>query len=497
MNRIRLGTIACAIAVSIVASVAAQAQTFNTIVTFNGNNGADVTNGVIQGPDGNLYGVSETNVFRITPGGNLYTVHKFCSQTNCTDGHIAYGSLLQTANGNLYGTTAYGGANDSGEIYEITTAGQFKVLYSFCSVNSPVRCADGSLPWAGLVLGLDGSLYGTASSGGASGLGTIFKIDGAGKLTTLHSFCADKDQSCPDGSTPYAPLLLASNGNFYGTTFAGGPLNFGVAFEMTPSGKVTTLHEFCSTITCTDGYSPWSGLIQASNGNLYGTTYYGGTGCVGGCGTVYQLTLSGKYRTVYSFCSQQGCTDGQEPVGGVIEGTDRNLYGTTTAGGSPLLDCPGNGSGSNCGTVFQLTPQGTLNVLHSFCSQQGSCPDGGLPEASLLQATDGTFYGSTFLNGGTYCFGKGGCGTLFTLSMGLGPFVRAQIDFGKVGQIVNILGNNLTGTTSVTFNGSSAQFKVMSDSYLKAQVPTGATTGKIEVTTSSGTLSTYMPFYVF
>jgi uncharacterized repeat protein (TIGR03803 family) len=265
---------------------------------------------------------------------------------------------------------------------------------------------------------------------------------------------------------------------------------------MTPAGKFTTLHQFCASLTCTDGYSPYSGLIQASDGNLYGTTFYGGTGCAGGCGTIYRLSLSGQYTTVYSFCSQTDCADGQEPVGGVIEGTDGNFYGTTTAGGSRYLDCPGNGGGSNCGTVYQLTPQGTLSVLHSFCAQRGNCPDGGLPEASLLQATDGTFFGSTFLLGASRCDGEGGCGTLFTESMGLGPFVHPQIDFGKVGQVVNILGNNLTETTGVTFSGTPAQFKVMSNTYLKAQVPTGATTGTIQVTTPHGTLSSNVAFHV-
>jgi uncharacterized repeat protein (TIGR03803 family) len=496
MNRLWIGTLISAVGVLFVVSFVAQAQTFNTIVTFDGSNGDEVTNALIEGPDGNFYGVSETNVFRITPGGNLYTVHKFCSQPNCTDGAIAYGSLLQTANGNLYGTTAYGGVNNFGEVYEITAGGQFKVLYSFCSVNSPTFCADGGFPWAGLAVGLDGDLYGTTSFGGASeSHGTIFKITPAGKLTTLHVFCADGNPSCPDGSTPYSPLLLASNGKFYGTTFYGGSSwNFGIAFEMTPAGKLTPLHEFCTPTNCLDGYSPYSGLIQASDGNLYGTTYYGGT-APGQNGTIYRLSLSGNYATIYNFCSQTNCTDGINPIGGVIQGTDGNFYGTTSDGGSPFLDCPGSGFGTDCGTVFQFT-QGALNVLHSFCAQSGSCPDGGVPEASLLQATDGTFYGSTSIGGGRDCFGNGSCGTLFTVSMSLGSFVKAQIDFGKVGQVVSILGNNLTDTTNVSFNGTPAQFKVMSDTYLKAQVPPGATTGTIEVTTPSGTLKSNVPFYV-
>ena len=492
----RFGTLMCVAAVLWATSIAAQAQSFNTIVTFNGANGFYPVGSLIQGLDGNLYGTTQTSVFRLTPNGNLYTIHSFCSLPNCADGGYVRTTLAETANGDLYGTSVYGGANGNGEVFEVTAGGKFSVLYSFCSVNSPTPCADGDLPFAGLIVGPDGNLYGTTSAGGASQSGTIFKITPAGQLTTLHNFCSL--QYCPDGATPYSPLVLASNGNFYGTTFNGGPLNFGVAFEMTPAGKYTTLHQFCATLVCSDGYSPWSGLIQASDGNLYGTTYYGGTGPSGGEGTIYRLTLSGQYSTVYSFCSQTACTDGQLPVGGVIEGSDGNLYGTTTAGGSQYPNCPGTGFGTNCGTVFQFTRQGTLNVLHDFCNQStGHCPDGAVPEASLLQATNGTFYGSTFIGGGNNCNGQGTCGTLFTVSTGAGPFVQAPINFGKPGQVVNILGNNLSGTTSVTFNGTVAQFKVMSDSYLKAQVPTGATSGKIEVTTSSGTLSTITPFNVF
>ena len=489
MTGIRVSKIAGILCVFWAMALMSHAQTFNTIVNFDGSNGAEVMAPLIQGIDGNLYGVSAEGgirngngtAFRIAPDGTLTTIHYFCAKANCSDGAGPQGPLVQGPDGSLYGTTSSGGTNfHGGIVFKITTSGKLIVLHNFCTTD----CSDGSYPSA-LTVGPNGNFYGTTFTEGKYGVGTVFEVTPSGNFTTLYSFCASKIP-CPDGSNPTGPLVRASNGNFYGVTMMGGPFNYGVAFEITPAGKMTTLYQFCSTITCTDGFTPYSGLTQANDGKLYGTTYYGGTGCNGGCGAIYSLTLSGQYSTVYSFCSQSGCVDGQNPIGGVIQGTDGNFYGTTSVGGSRYLNCPGNGFGSSCGTLYQFTRQGTLNVLHAFCAQQSGCLDGGVPEASLFQATDGTFYGST----------EDGDGTVFTLSMGLGPFVQAQINFGKVGQVVNILGNNLTGTTSVTFNGVAAQFKVMSNTYLKAQVPTGATTGTIAVTTSSGTLNSNMPFQV-
>lgn len=266
--------------------------------------------------------------------------------------------------------------------------------------------------------------------------------------------------------------------------------------QITAAGKFTVLHSFCSQVNCTDGSTPFSGLMQASNGNLYGTAYYGGTNCfnAGGCGTVYEITRTGKFTVLYNFCSRTNCTDGSNPYAGLVQATDGNFYGTTYQGDQLNFTCL-DGTAS-CGTVFKLTPEGTLTTLYTFCSQIG-CTDGGNPSASLLQATDGTFYGSTFLGGDSKCPGGDvGCGTIFSLSVGLGPFVHANPGFGKIGSIVDILGNNLTGTTSVTFTGVAATFKVVSDTYLKAKVPTGATTGTIEVTTPSGTLLSNVTFRI-
>ena len=237
---------------------------------------------------------------------------------------------------------------------------------------------------------------------------------------------------------------------------------------------VTTLASFNGT----DGAGPSAALIQATDGNLYGTAYVGGANYYG---TVFKITPSGTLTTLYSFCSQSGCTDGAYPSGALVQSTNGDFYGTTQNGGASDY------CGAGCGTIFKITPSGTLTTLYSFCSQSG-CTDGENPQAGLVQATDGSFYGTTG-GGGAYNFG-----TVFSLSVGLGPFVETLPTFGKVGAAVKILGTNLTGATSVSFNGTAAVFEVVSSSEITTTVPTGATTGTVQVVTPNGTLSSNVPF---
>ena len=219
-----------------------------------------------------------------------------------------YGALLQATDGNLYGTTEAGGANGVGTVFKITTSGTLTTLYSFCSQSG---CMDGYLPYAGLVQATNGDLYGTTGFGGAScadtgGCGTIFKITKSGALTTLHSFCSQN--GCPDGKKPFAGLIQATNGNLYGTTVGGGANGGGTLFKITTSGTVTTLYSFCSQSACADGQTPLAVLVQATNGDLYGTTGFGGANCAdtGGCGTIFKITKSGTLTTLHSFFSQNG-----------------------------------------------------------------------------------------------------------------------------------------------------------------------------------------------
>jgi uncharacterized repeat protein (TIGR03803 family) len=493
--------IARTVAVLVAASVVSSAQTFKTLVSFTAPDGANPT-ALIQGIDGNFYGTTVNNgavaggtVFQLTPTGKLKTLYNFCSETNCTDGKFPIAALMRTSNGTLYGTTLYGGTYDGGTVFKISPGGEFSILYSFCSIEN---CADGGAP-NGLVQGVSGNFYGTTYSGGAYTNGTVFEITPAGKLTTLYSFCPSTP--CVDGMDPEGTLALGPNGNLYGTTVLGGSSTVcgelgiggcGTVFEITPSGKLTTLYSFCVQASCSDGNSPYVGLTLGTDGAFFGTTYYGGSHCQSSvvCGTVFRITTDGELTTLHSFCSDSSCTDGSGPLASLVQGSDGNFYGTTSAGGgSPCV--------GGCGTIFQITTAGELTTLHSFCSLN-LCPDGFEPSAPLLQATHGSFYGSTFLGGSSQSAGciVGGCGTLFNISTGLGPFVEATPDFGMVGQVVGILGNDLTGTTGVTFGGTPAKFKIVSDTFLRAEVPTGATTGKIEVETASGTLSSNVSFYL-
>jgi uncharacterized repeat protein (TIGR03803 family) len=494
-------TISIALVFCAAVAVTSSAKTFTTLVSFDGANGSSPQYvSLVQGLDGNFYGTTleggangHGTVLKITLAGKLTTLYSFCSQTNCTDGANPYAGLVLGTDGNFYGTTYQGGAQCSyiegcGTVFKITPAGTLTTLYSFCSQTN---CSDGLYPYAVLVQASNGNFYGTTFAGGAlacshtpfGGCGTIFEITPAGSLTTVYSFCPDYP-TCSDGAAPNG-LVQATSGDFYGTTFAGGASELcgssygsgcGTVFQITPGGSLTTLYSFCIQTSCSDGELPYAGLVQATNGNFYGTTSVGGTGFDG---TVFEINPSGKLTTLYSFCSQTNCTDGANPYAGVIQATNGNFYGTTGAGGA-------NGS---YGTVFEISPAGKLTTLYSFCPQT-NCTDGEFPFGGLLQATNGNFYGTT--NQG----GAKGDGTVFSLSVGFGPFVETQPASGKVGAKVIVLGNNLTGSTSVTFNGTAATFTVVSSTEITTTVPTGATTGTVEVATPSGTLKSNVKFRV-
>jgi uncharacterized repeat protein (TIGR03803 family) len=204
-------------------------------------------------------------------------------------------------------------------------------------------------------------------------------------------------------------------------------------------------------------------------------------------GTVFKLSQSGALTTLHTFCLQEdSCPDGESPEG-LIQATDGNFYGITGYGGA-----------NSEGTIFKIDPAGNLTTLYSFCMQSG-CPDGDTPFAALVQKTDGSFYGTTHFGGDHACEFAGrnyGCGTIFNLSVGLGPFVASQPTSGQVGATVTILGTNIGQATKVTFHGTSATFTVVSSSEITTTVPTGATTGTVQVVTPNGALSSNVPFQV-
>ena len=366
----------CAIVFLMALATTSPAQTLTTLYSFtNGTDGAD-PNGLVQGKDGNFYGTTtggqsaHSTVFQITLGGVLTTLYTF---TGGTDGALPAG-LVQASDGNFYGTTIFGGTGNFGTVFQITPAGSLTTLYSFTGG------ADGFYPVAGLVQGSDGNFYGTTQFGGTVGYGTVFQITPTGVLTTLYSFTGGTDGSEPDG------LVQASDGNFYGTTASGGtggPLcifinGCGTLFQITPAGTLTTLYTFTGG---TDGALPHV-VVQGSDSNFYGTTTYGG-GTPAQSGTVFKITPAGTVTTLYSFT---GGADGGNSIAGLVQGSDGNFYGTTSYGGLFVGNC-----NSGCGTVFQITPTGTLTTLHSFTGGT----DGGNSGSGLVQGSDGNFYGTT------------------------------------------------------------------------------------------------------
>jgi uncharacterized repeat protein (TIGR03803 family) len=437
----------------------ASAQTITTLHSFTFDDGANpnlVT--PTQGDDGNIYattsiGGSKTTdcfcgtAFKITPQGALTSV-----SLDGTDGAIPDAGFLLGRNGLLYGTTSTGGASGNGEVFSLNPKTMaITVLHSFTG-------SDGASPEAPLTLGPGGKYYGTTTAGGSTNNGTVFSITPSGIFKSLHSF-----SGAGVGQNPSAGLTLGSDGALYGVTY-------GTIFKITASGTFTKLSDVAPSL---------GSLLLAADGNMYGTTVAGGGV---GQGTVFKLTPAGIVTVLHSFDG----IDGANPEAGLLQASDGKIYGTTVFGG-------GQGEGS----IFSITTDGTLTTLYSFPSfdhVDGANPFG------LMQHTDGKFYG-TASEGGTSIncdsFDSIGCGTVFSLDLGLGPFVTFVVPSGKVGSVIQILGTDLTGATAVSFNGVPASsFKVLRGTLIKATLPAGATTGPVTVTTSTGTLTSNVNFTV-
>ena len=430
-------------------AIAGQAQTFTVLASFDPQNDGGPNTALVQGVDGGLYGTTyepghHGAVFVLTTEGQLTLLHSLSE----TEGDSPQGLTL-TADGTLYGTAVYGGANSDGTIFAITPVGTFTILHTF-------DFTDGRLPNPGLAQGFNGMLYGTTHAGGSYQGGTIFEITTGGTFTNLYNFNVRQQIAYPLGG-----LVQSSNGLLYGATVRGGTYGNGTIFAAGLDGVPTTV----DSLQYVDGGGPQAAMIQATDGNFYGTSLYGGAN---GVGTVFRMTPGGTLTIVHSFDT----TDGSEPYGGVIEGTDGSLYGTTVSGGT-----------NGWGTIFRVTPAGDFATLHFFDFTDGMAPYGG-----LMQATDGNFYGTAQGGGGH------GAGDVFRLSMGLAPFVKTVPAFGAEGAAVTILGTDLAGATSVTFNGQPAAFSVIGSTAIHTTVPSGASSGSVVVVTPGGTLSSNVPF---
>ena len=431
------------------------AQTYSVLYNFGTTNGDPLSpeGGLVQGRDGNVYGVSgfggangQGTVFKITSGGVTTVLHSFQEQ-EVPDNRLTLGT-----DGNLYGTTEQGGSSGFGTVFKITPAGVLKVLWNFTNGS------DGGYPMAPPVQGEDGKFYGTASTGGNLGYGTVCKLTPSGSLTTIYQF------DSTHGAVPETAFVQGIDGNFYGSTFLGGVNGFGTIFKITAAGKLTVLYNLIKKFT---GYNILSPLIQGNDGYFYGTAFNGGpsTG-----GTVFKIKSVGKFIVLHDFSNP----DGTNPYGGLVQATNGNLYGVTAGEGS-----------HHGGTIYQITTNGSFSVLYNFDST-----DGFAPYTTLLQRTDGKLYGDTTEGGGT------NEGVFYSFDLGLGSFVSLVSTSGKVGKIIGILGQPFKGTTSVSFNGTPASFTVESDTYLTATVPDGATTGPVTVTTPGGLLTSNRTFRV-
>ncbi len=325
-----------------------------------------------------------------------YTEKVLHNFTGGVDGATPEANLILIGS-NLYGTATYGGTSGYGTVFKVSTTGQLTVLYGFTGGT------DGAGSGGGLIKDAKRNLYGGAG-GGAYGGGVLFKLSPSGQESVLYSFGANSG----DGSGPETPVM-DSAGNFYGATIGGGVLGCdengwsgcGTIFKVTSTGEEAVLYSFCSQTNCSDGAHPDGVLIMDSQGNLYGTTFYGGAFSGG---TVFKLDPATGVETVlYSFA---GGSDGQGPLGGVLMDSTGNLFGTTLHGGS--TGCNANGY-VGCGTVFELSTTGHETVLYSFCSQ-ANCTDGSGPCARLIKDGKGNFYSTTYV-GGTY-----NGGTIFILN---------------------------------------------------------------------------------
>jgi uncharacterized repeat protein (TIGR03803 family) len=477
-------------------AILSPAQTITTLTNFNGTDGSYPLATLVQGSDGNYYGTtslggingpySDGTVFKVTPDGSLTTLHNF----NGNDGNDPQVGLVHATDGSFYGTTFQGGASNYGTIFKITASGAFASLYSFTGGTDGrypgqlVQGSDGNFYGTalgggnnncestggcglvfkitpqgnftkiyqfqgnsndgydpdGLVQGRDGNFYGVTAGGGTggtgcnTGCGTAFKITPGGALTKLHNFDGR------DGNYPSGQLLQATDGNFYGTTSEGGAYTYGTVFKMTPSGALTSLYSFCHQYNCPDGANPLSGVMQATDGTLYGTTEGGGVyGCTT-CGTIFKITTSGNLTTLFSFNTTGGSPDG------LLQAINGNFYGLTSAGGTSYF-----------GTFYQFhttgrtlsvstSGSGTVTSTDGIINCPGTCshiyPDN---TPVTLNATPPQ--GWTFLGWGGACSGTGSC----QLDMTQDQSVNAR--FAPLYTLtVNITGNGSVTSTDGFIN---------------------------------------------
>ena len=398
-----------------------------------GADGASPSTVLLRDPAGNLYGTTKTGgqTTCLYGCGVLFKLNPVGQETvlhafTGTDGEGPEAGVIADPAGNLYGTTYLGGAAGVGVVYKLDASGQESLLYSFAGR------ADGANPLGGLALDSAGNLYGTTSLGGSqngrSAQGVVFKLNPAGRETLVHIF------SDPVGGTqPNAGVILDLAGNLYGTTYYGGTAGNGTVFKLDPAGSETVLHNFTGGV---DGAYPTSGVILDSAGNLYGTTPYRGTAHRG---VLYKLDASGNETVLHAFT---GGSDGGHPAGGVVLDSAGNLFGTTKTG-----------------VVFKFDTAGNFTVLYTFTGGAGGYD---LESGVILDAA-GNLYGTAYQGIGGNCLQDGLCGIVYKLSPSgqettLHAFTGGDDGGSPLAGLILDSAGNLYGTTQV---GGTAGFGVV------------------------------------
>lgn len=393
-----------------------------------------------------------------TPAGaaaHLRTLYSFCPATGCIDGQEPSDGVMVDAQGNIFGTTEFGGDTNHGVVFELAKGEggtyTYSRLYSFCALDS---CTDGALPLSGVVRDASGKVYGTTRLGGDADVGVVFELipnNGGWTYTVLHNFCAN----CTDGANPnaltlhqpaYGPGVLVSSPTLYGTTYHGGDAaggtGSGTVFQLTNTRGVWNegvIYAFCQS-GCATGANPNGKLLLNSDGSITGTTVGGGE--ASGGGVVYSLARSaGQWNAtvLYSFCATGNCPDGATPFANVVRDPAGILYGTTGSGGA-----------TNAGTLYQLAYDGTQwneTVLYSFCAKK-NCADGRQPQSQLYLDKSGALFGTAFQGGAA---GVGAIFKWFNSVLGR-PYSFCQVDSctdGKfpTGTLVADKQGNLYGAT--------------------------------------------------
>lgn len=456
------------------------------IYSFASSDGSSCNSGLTLGSDGNFYGACTSGgtngagtVYKVSPSGTFTLLHAFIA--NGSDGQSPSAPPIEARDGNFYGTTQGGGTDGNGAIYKVTPSGTETVIASFGGLTY-------GLPIAPLVLGADGNLYGSCQIASNEAIGNIFKVTTGGKLTVIYTFLPGGSM----GTQPIAALVQGSDGNFYGSTYYGGTNNEGVLFKVTPGGKLTVLHSFSSA---TDGQNPQVAMAAASDGNFYGVTFTGGANNLG---TLYKLTSKGVFSVPYTF-------DGsvRSNPASLMQHTGGVLYGVTRTGGTDSLGLAFSANAGAPAFASLVSTAGKEQTQAGILGQgftSGSVVKFGGTQATKITLTGTTFISATVPTGaltGTVTVTAGKTTLTSRTQFHVTPTIKSfNPTSGTVGTPVTITGTGLLQATKVTFNGTSATFTVTSDSQISTSVPTGATTGRIAITTNGGTAISAQSFTV-